>query len=307
VLYGDVADLLTAAGVELVAPEVGEVVTSLDMAGCSLSVTWLDDELERLWLAPADTPAWRRGNAAPVARSTPRRRTAVATTTTAVEEASEASLAAAAVARRAVAALHDVVEEHKDELGQLDAVAGDGDHGIGMSRGSTAATEAAEQTRGGIQSVLSAAGAAFGDRAGGTSGILRGVLLDGIGQGLGNTEAVTDARVVAAVQQAVQKLQTFSKAKLGDKTMLDALLPFVDALAANVEAGQSLGAAWEQAAEVAVSAAQETASLTPRIGRARPLAERSVGTPDPGAVSLGMIVTAVGVVLAGSSEANPAR
>ena len=55
--------LLEAAGVELVAPEVGELVTSLDMAGCSLSVTWLDEELERLWLAPADTPAFRRGSA----------------------------------------------------------------------------------------------------------------------------------------------------------------------------------------------------------------------------------------------------
>jgi dihydroxyacetone kinase len=307
VLYGDVAELLTAAGVELVAPEVGEVVTSLDMAGCSLSVTWLDSELERCWLAPADTPAWRRGVAAPAARSGRRRPVAAASTSTVVEEASEASVAAAAVARRAVAALHEVVEEHKDELGQLDAVAGDGDHGIGMSRGSTAAAEAAEQAEGGVQTVLSAAGAAFGDRAGGTSGILWGLLLDGVGQGLGNTEAATGARVVAAVQQAAEKLKTFSKAELGDKTMLDALFPFVDTLVAEADAGQPLGVAWQRAAEVAVAAAQETASLTPRIGRARPLAERSVGTPDPGAVSLGMIVTAVGVVLGKSAGDNSAR
>jgi D-erythrulose 4-kinase len=307
VLYGDIAELLMAAGVELVAPEVGEAVTSLDMAGCSLSVTWLDSELEELWLAPADTPAWRRGSAVPAARSGRRRPVTAASTSAVVEEASEASLAAAAVARRAVAALHEVVEEHKDELGQLDAVAGDGDHGIGMSRGSTAAAEAAEQAEGGVQTVLSAAGAAFGDRAGGTSGILWGVLLDGIGQGLGNTEAVTGERVVTAVQQAVQKLQTFSKAELGDKTMLDALFPFVDALVAEVDGGRSLGAAWQRAAEVAVAAAQETASLTPRIGRARPLAERSVGTPDPGAVSLGMIATAVGVVLAEATSDDSAR
>ncbi|NSC23262.1 D-erythrulose kinase, partial [Streptomyces albus subsp. chlorinus] len=60
VLWAAVARLLTEAGLELVRPEVGELVTSLDMAGCSLTVTWLDDELERLWLAPADTPAYRR-------------------------------------------------------------------------------------------------------------------------------------------------------------------------------------------------------------------------------------------------------
>src|SRR5690606_35554283 len=49
-------------GVEVVAPEVGELVTSLDMAGCSLTLTWLDEELERLWLAPVDTPAYRKGS-----------------------------------------------------------------------------------------------------------------------------------------------------------------------------------------------------------------------------------------------------
>jgi dihydroxyacetone kinase len=213
-------------------------------------------------------------------------------------EASEESVAAAAVARRAVAALRGVVEEHKDHLGQLDSVAGDGDHGIGMSRGATAAAEAADATEGGVQTVLSAAGAAFGDKAGGTSGILWGVLLDGIGQGLGNTDAATDDRVAAAVRDAATKLQTFSKAELGDKTMLDALFPFVDALVGAVEEGVPLATAWQRAAAEAVRAADETAGLTPKIGRARPLAERSVGTPDPGAVSLGLIVTAVGDVLA---------
>lgn len=305
VLYGDVATLLGEAGLELVAPEVGELVTSLDMAGCSLSVTWLDEELEGFWTAPADTPAFKRGNAVATARTRPRRRVVEDLAQDEQEQASEASIAAAALAKRAVAALHATVEEHKEQLGQLDAVAGDGDHGIGMSRGATAAAEAAEQTEGGVQSVLVAAGAAFGDRAGGTSGILWGLLLDGLGRSLGNTEPVTTARALQAVQQAVEKLQTFSKAERGDKTMLDAIFPFVETLTAEVEAGQSLAPAWQRAAEVAVRAAEETASLTPKIGRARPLAERSIGTPDPGAVSLGMIVTAVGVVLIeGASSAR---
>ncbi len=60
VLWDAVRPLLEAAGLDVVAPEVGELVTSLDMAGCSLTVSWLDDELERLWLAPADSPAFRR-------------------------------------------------------------------------------------------------------------------------------------------------------------------------------------------------------------------------------------------------------
>ncbi len=76
--------------------------------------------------------------------------------------------------------------------------------------------------------MLVAAGAAFGDKAGGTSGILWGLLLDGIGKALGNTEKVTAQRVADAVEQSATDLQTFSKASLGDKTMLDALFPFVD-------------------------------------------------------------------------------
>ena len=302
VLFAHVAPLLEKAGVTLVQPEVGELVTSLDMAGCSLSVTWLDDELETYWTAPADTPAYRRGSPVTSDRFTERREVTRESTRAAIPEASEESRAAADVARRAVAALSATVEEHKEELGRLDAVAGDGDHGIGMSRGAKAAADAAGTTAdagGGVETVLAAAGSAFGDRAGGTSGILWGLLLDGVGQQLGDRDAVTDEAVARAVQSSATRLQEFSQAQPGDKTMLDALFPFVDSLVQAVDGGTPLAQAWRDAATVATEAAQETSSLTPKIGRARPLAERSVGTPDPGAVSLALIVTAVGDVLAG--------
>ncbi len=298
-LFGEVVPRLQDAGVTLVAPEVGELVTSLDMAGCSLSVTWLDDELERLWRAPADTPAFRRGTTATSERFSTRRRVEAEVGAAAVEQSSEQSRTAAGVARAAVIALHEAVEANKEHLGKIDAVAGDGDHGIGMSRGSTAAAQAARDTEGGVQTVLAAAGAAFGDKAGGTSGILWGLLLDGVGSELGNTDAVDAAAVARAVRSSANRLQTFSKAELGDKTMLDSLFPFVEALAEQVERGSDLTTAWQAAAQQCVEAAEATASLSPKIGRARPLAQRSVGTPDPGAVSLGMIVTAIGKVLDG--------
>src|SRR4029078_684872 len=62
VVWGTVARVLRARGDEIVEPEVGELVTSLDMAGCSLTMMWLDDELEKYWAAPADTPAYRKGS-----------------------------------------------------------------------------------------------------------------------------------------------------------------------------------------------------------------------------------------------------
>ena len=308
VLYGNVNEFLEAAGVVQVAPEVGELVTSLDMAGCSLSVTWLDEELERYWLAPADTPAFRRGNAVASERFTTRRAGAGHVAEKVAATASQESIAAAAIARKAVDAIYAAVEENKEYLGRIDAIAGDGDHGIGMSRGSKAAVEAATDAEGGVETVLSAAGRAFGDKAGGTSGILWGLLLEGVGKGLGNTEAVTAERLAGAVQSSAQHLQGFSKAELGDKTMLDALFPFVDTLVGQVDSGASISEAWRSAAEACRAAAEATAPLIPKIGRARPLAERTVGTPYPGAVSLGLIVTAIGDVLgdaeAGTSEAR---
>ena len=297
-LFGSVSPLLEQAGVTTVQPEVGELVTSLDMAGCSLSVTWLDDELENYWTAPADTPAFRRGAPTTNERFTKRRTVTRKTQQAAAVEASDDSRAAAEVARRAVAALSATVEEHKDELGRLDSIAGDGDHGIGMSRGALAATKAANTTEGGVQTVLAAAGAAFGDKAGGTSGILWGLLLDGVGQELGNTESVTDRGLAYAVQTSATKLKEFSKAQLGDKTMLDSLFPFVDSLVSAIDTGTPVAQAWRDAAVVCTEAAQATSSLVPKVGRARPLAERSVGTPDPGAISLALIVTAIGGVLA---------
>ena len=305
VLYGHVNELLVAADVVQVSPEVGELVTSLDMAGCSLSVTWLDEELEGYWVAPADTPAFRRGTAVASERFTTRRAGVAHVAEKVVAEASEESIAAAAIARKAVDAIYAVVEENKEYLGRIDAIAGDGDHGIGMSRGSKAAAEAANEAEGGVETVLSAAGHAFGDKAGGTSGILWGLLLEGVGKGLGNTEAVTPKRLADAVQGSARDLQGFSKAELGDKTMLDALFPFVDTLVEEVDAGGSISEAWNSAADACRAAAEATASLVPKIGRARPLAERSVGTPDPGAVSLGLIVTAISDVL-GNAEAAAA-
>jgi dihydroxyacetone kinase len=173
-----------------------------------------------------------------------------------------------------------------------------------MSRGAKAAAEAAAHTEGGVQTVLAAAGAAFADRAGGTSGILWGMLLEGLGKALGNTEAVTAERLAEAVQQSATNLKSFGKAELGDKTMLDALFPFADTLVSEIAGGASLDQAWRTAAVASVAAAEATASLVPRIGRARPLAERSVGTPDPGAISLGLIATALGEVLAQPAQAS---
>jgi dihydroxyacetone kinase len=309
-LYSHIGPLLAAAGVEPVLPEVGELVTSLDMAGCSLSVTWLDEELEECWRAPASTAAFHRSSTMDEARAVVKVPVAGlgadvgAGAPGGSEAASPASSAAATVARAMLAAMLTALVENEGELGRLDAVAGDGDHGTGMVRGMRAAVAAAAPRDAGVGATLARAGDAFADEAGGTSGILWGLLLSTVGAQLGDQEAVDGARLAAAIGAAADAVARIGGAKPGDKTLLDALIPFAERLAAEVEAGATAADAWQAAAATATDAAAATAGWQARIGRARPLGSRGVGTPDPGATSLALMAVAAAAPLAGDPGAE---
>jgi dihydroxyacetone kinase len=227
---------LDRSGLTPVLPEVGELVTSLDMAGCSLTLCWLDDELEELWSAPADTPAFRRGQV--------------------------------------------------QSLGQ----AGNDPHAPRVRR---QAAEKADGTGHGPATVLRSAGADLADKAGGTSGVLWGAMLTALGDRIGDQSAPDDDTLVAGLDDAAVAMQRLGRCKPGDKTMLDALLPFLETLRQRLDAGDGLVASWPAAASEAARAAQQTAELQARVGRARPLAARGVGTPDPGAVSMAWCLAAV--------------
>lgn len=308
VVYRRIAQLLTDAGLELVDPHVGEYCTSFDMAGTSLTLFWLDEELEALWDSPVDTPAYRRGWVAPQQRTD-----AAATADVAarpVEPGDEASRAAARTVLAAVRTIAETVDTHVDELGRIDAIAGDGDHGIGMQRGShaaLAAATAAVDAGAGARTTLEHAADAWSDRAGGTSGALWGVILAAVAAKLGDTGRPDAAAVAAGVAAASRGVTDYGKAEVGDKTLVDALVPFSTTLTGAVDAGASLTDAWRTAADAATRAADATADLLPRMGRARTHGQNSVGTPDPGAISLALIVTAVGETLAAENSENPVK
>ncbi|MDP4332698.1 dihydroxyacetone kinase family protein [Curtobacterium sp. A7_M15] len=294
VVYRSVQRRLADAGIVIVEPEVGELVTSFDMAGVSLTLFWLDAELEELWAAPADTPAYRKGGAVAQERVAPSVVAADAATDE-VGPASEGSRAAAVRLAAGFDAVRAVVDEHADELGRIDQVAGDGDHGIGMQRGSHAAAEAASEAVGrgaGAGSVLRIAGDAWSDKAGGTSGAIWGAALEALGRVLGDDECPSATTVAEAVGAATEAVLAFG-AVPGDKTMVDALVPFHEALRSRVADGAPLAEAWRAAVSAAQEAADGTAELLPRKGRARTHAEHAVGTADPGAVSFALIVAAV--------------
>ena len=298
VLWHHLTGLMTDAGLTVIDPEVGEFVTSLDMEGCSLSILWLDDALADLWRAPADAPAFRKGTvAAQGARQVAREGAAIA----AVPRGEPASAAQAGCVADIVARLAQALAEAEAELGRIDAIAGDGDHGQGMARGSAAAAVAARDAAAqgaGAGTVLSLAGDAWADRAGGTSGALWGVALRAWGQALGDTDVPDAARVAAGARAGIDAVTRLGGARPGDKTLVDAFAPFVDTLQGQVAQGAALATAWEAAASAATAAADATADLTPRLGRARPLAERSIGHPDAGAISLALCARVVAGALA---------
>ena len=295
VLWAAISERLRQSGLELVAPEVGEFVTSLDMAGCSLTLTWLDDTLEPLWLAECDTPVLRRGAiiATQPAPDFEEEDSAVALTAASGPEAARAG----ALVAQAIETIARAMAAAEAELGRLDAVAGDGDHGQGMARGSASAAEAvrdAARIGAGPASVLAAAGEAWAARAGGTSGVLWGVGLVAAARMLTDNGPATAEAVARAAMEALGGITRLGGARPGDKTLVDALEPFATTLQQEVGRGFPLGVAWKLAAAAATHAAEATAELSPRLGRARPLAERSKGHADPGATSLAMCLQAVG-------------
>ncbi len=294
VVYRQVDRLLFERGLTIVQPVVGELITSFDMAGLSLTLFWINDELEQTWIAAADTPAFYRSNIAysnigTLEASSHRNKRSL-------ETGSPNSQSAAAIVFLALKAASKVINEMSEELGRLDAIAGDGDHGIGMQRGITAAVAAAKEARvarTGVGTLLKAAGDAWSDRAGGTSGALWGIILHNLGDALGDKITPDASAVAVGIASALRDVINRGKAQLGDKTLVDVLHPFSAALTTTASQGLSIVDSWAIAADIANEAAQATKNLRPRIGRARPHAEQSLGTPDPGAISLALIIRAI--------------
>ena len=277
VVYRRVSQLLSEAGLHVVDPEVGELVTSFEMAGVSLTLFWLDDELDGYWRASASSAGFCKG-AVGAAEMSADGEEEPDRDAEPIALACEASQAAAELIANALNAVRQTIDENVDELGRLDSIAGDGDHGIGMQRGATAAATAAGvalQRGAGAGTLLALAGDAWALRGGGTSGALWGVALNAIGARLGDDTRPNAASVAGRIADAKDSIMRFGKAEPGDKTLVDVLLPFSGALSDAVDSGAELVDAWGRAVAVADAAAEATASLRPKLGRQAACREES--------------------------------
>ncbi len=204
--------------------------------------------------------------------------------------------AAALVVLAALERAARVILGNVDRLGLIDAAAGDGDHGVGMRRGIEAAVEA---FRGGVLAGtgvaedLELAGRSWADTAGGTSGALWGAALEAAGRALHGVSDPGPAETVGAARAAIDEVRALGGAEPGDKTMVDAMVPYLRTLTDTVAAGRGLRDALRAAAIVAEDSAAATSQLLPKLGRARPLAAKSLGHPDAGAVSFALIAAAL--------------
>ncbi|MFD9004968.1 dihydroxyacetone kinase subunit DhaL [Streptomyces sp. NPDC059582] len=190
--------------------------------------------------------------------------------------------------RRWMTATAAAVDREAERLTALDSPIGDADHGSNLQRGFTAVTATLEkeapQTPG---AVLTLAGRQLISTVGGASGPLYGTLLRRTGKMLGDAAEVDEEQFATALRTGVDAVMALGGATPGDKTMIDALVPAVDALGDGFAAAR---AAAEQGAEA-------TIPLQARKGRASYLGERSIGHQDPGATSSALLI-------AGLAEAN---
>jgi dihydroxyacetone kinase-like protein len=194
--------------------------------------------------------------------------------------------------------MREVAEAVKAESGhltQLDAAVGDGDHGVNMERGFSAVEKALAGQNAEVPPgrLLIVAGKTLVSTVGGASGPLWGVALRRAGRSLGDEQSFNGAQLADALQAAIDGVVELGAAAPGDKTMVDALVPAVEALRRGLAAGEPLDRALGQAADAAEEGARSTVPMQARKGRASYLGERSIGHQDPGATSSAMIVRAL--------------
>ena len=191
------------------------------------------------------------------------------------------------------------IEAEADHLTQLDSAIGDGDHGVNMTRGFRAVTEAlgAQDGAGPPGKLLIAAGKTLVSTVGGASGPLWGTALRRAGRAIGDSPALDGPALASALEAALDGVVELGAAEAGDKTMVDALGPAARALRERVGAGEELAPAIAAAVVAAEEGARATVPMQARKGRASYLGEHSVGHQDPGATSTALIVAALGRAL----------
>lgn len=258
-----VSDFLAEKGIKIYDTMVGNYMTSIEMAGFSITLLRLDDELKKLYDAKADTPALKKLFRGELFSTITNDKT--------IE------------ILKAIAAR---IEEQKDYLTELDNEIADGDHGVNMAKGFNAVVTKLDAMAGkDIGSLLKTTGMTLVSTVGGSAGPLYGTAFMKAGAVLKDKMEIGSQELVQALEAAIGGIKMRGKATTGEKTMLDAICPAYDAMKAAVDAGEDMKSAVARAVEAARAGVEYTKTIKATKGRASYIGDRSIGHQDPGATS----------------------
>lgn len=299
---------LTAKNKQVFKVFVGNYMTSIDMAGASVSIMKLDETLKKWLYAPCDTPALSvKGSFEPVKY-----------TEVIKEEKADSMVsfknntdAEAAVIKNnqfslqnivyLIDQMSEVIIENEVPFCELDSHAGDGDFGMSVAKGFKQLKVEWEDIlanhHSNIGDFLDACSLIIMEHCGGASGPIWGSGFRAASKTAQQKQELSIQEFANMMQAVVKGIQdtgerSFGRgAVVGDKTLIDALVPFADAWTQAAEQGEDIKLAAVKAAEAAVLGAQKTSDIVARMGRAGTVGERSIGYPDAGAYALGVIFT----------------
>ena len=184
--------------------------------------------------------------------------------------------------------------DNETYFGDLDAVVGDGDFGYSLARGFEKLLEGWDELdRADVGTFLKKSGMVITSRIGGTSGPIWGTAFMKAGMTAGAAQELTGEQVVAMLRAAADGIRARGQSEVGDKTLLDALVPMTDRIEQELAAGADSKAVLAAAAQTARSAAEATKDLVAKRGRASYTGERSKGSVDAGAMGVAVIVESI--------------
>ncbi|MBN1835280.1 MAG: dihydroxyacetone kinase subunit L [Spirochaetales bacterium] len=191
---------------------------------------------------------------------------------------------------RVVEDLVRAIQENRQALSDIDGAIGDGDHGVNMSKGFTRAGEELAGSPGGLSDALKTVSSTLMSTIGGAMGPLYGMLFRGLAKGCDGQPEINRAVFGRMLEEALAAVRKVSQAAVGDKTLIDALVPAVEAYRRAAASGTGFAQSLQEMARAAEGGRDSTKDLVARIGRASRLGERSRGTLDPGATSCALLL-----------------
>ena len=294
ILYGEIASRLQKRGIDIAFNLVGNLFTSLEMMGVTLTLMKLDDELLQCLRAPCRSVGITVPGQSSASLAYNRRES--------VRQAATDTGIAGAVALRAIVGpaiaiddcgdvvrdMIDTIVRNRQFLSEIDGLIGDGDHGINMAKGFSGCAERLDRLgarAANLPDALTQLSEALMDDIGGSMGPLYGNFFAGFARTLSPYDQMDAALFGEALANAVARVQAMGNAKVGDKTLIDTLVPALEAYRAALTSGAHFRQALAAMAAAAVEGKDSTKNLQARIGRSARLGPRSIGVLDAGATS----------------------